>query len=86
MSVMSGIEYYRVINSCPDERKGGNESTNHDRGVVDEDVDPAPSLDDTVDDPLAAGFFPDVLREEEALLPGGSDQSLSLLGIDLLLG
>ena len=43
--------------------------THHHTGVVDEHVDPSPGLDDLFDDPLASLFVPDILGDEETLLP-----------------
>lgn len=58
----------------------------HDGGVVNENIDSTPFLDDSLDDPLATGLVSDILGDLEALSTSGVDELLGLVGIDLLLG
>jgi hypothetical protein len=82
-SVMSGTAYYKLDQHPYRNMCGG---THHDGGVVNENVDPTPFLDDGLDDPLATGLVSDVLGDLEALSTSGVDELLGLVGIDLLLG
>jgi len=59
--------------------------THHDGSVVDEDIDPAPGLDDLLDNSVAALFVPDVLGEQETFSTVSNDELLGLFGINLLL-
>jgi len=60
--------------------------TYHDGSVVDEDIDPAPSLDNLLNDSVTSLLVPDVLGDEEAFLTGSNDELLGLFSIDLLFG
>lgn len=41
--------------------------TYHYRSIVDQNIDPSPSLDDLLDDSVTSLFVPDVLGEKETL-------------------
>lgn len=60
--------------------------TYHDGSVVDEDIDPAPSLDDLLDNSVTSLLVPDILGDEETFLTGSNDELLGLFSIDLLFG
>lgn len=59
--------------------------THHDGSVVDEDIDPAESLNSLLNNPVAALLVSDVLGKQEALLAGSDDELFGLFGVDLLL-
>jgi hypothetical protein len=61
-------------------------NTYHNGSVVDQDVDPAPSLDNLFNDSVTSLLIPDILGKEETLPASSDDELLGLLGIDLLLG
>jgi hypothetical protein len=63
----------------------GQQSTHHDRSVVDQHVNPAPCLNDLVDNADTALLVSDVLREQETFPASRIDERLGLLSIDLLL-
>lgn len=58
----------------------------HDGSVVDEDIDPAPSLDNLLNDSVTSLLVPDILGYEETFLTGSDDELLGLFSIDLLFG
>jgi len=61
-NVRDGI-LFQALKSLSDERRGRRE-TDHDTGIVDENIDLATLLDDTIDDLLASFFVPNVLGEK----------------------
>ena len=65
---------------------GGGRWTNHDTGIVDQDVYLSPSFDDGLDDPFTPLLIPDILREKQAFSSRSLDHLLSGLGIDLFFG
>ena len=81
MSVMLVWSYYR---SAPSSTARGR--TYHNGSVVDQDIDPAPSLDTLLNDSVTSLLIPDVLRDEETFSASSVDELLGLLGIDLFLG
>lgn len=56
------------------------------RGVVDQNINSAPSLDDGVDDSLASSLISDILGQQDTFSTSRGDQSFTLLSIDLLFG
>ena len=60
--------------------------TYHDGSVVDEDIDPAPSMDDLLNDSVTSLLVPDILGDEETFLTGSNDELLGLFSINLLFG
>ena len=81
MSVMLVWSYYK---SAP--FSTGRGETYHDGSVVDQDIDPAPSLNTLLNDSVAALLIPDVLGDEETFSTSSVDELLGFLSIDLLLG
>ena len=81
MSVMLVWSYYK---SAPSSISRG--KTYHDGSVVDQDIDPAPSLNTLLNDSVAALLIPDVLGDEETFSTSSVDELLGLLGVNLFLG
>jgi hypothetical protein len=59
--------------------------THHDGSVVDENIDPAPGLDDLLNNSVTALFVPDVLGEQKTFSTVSDDKLLGLFSINLLL-
>lgn len=60
--------------------------TYHDRSVVDQDIDPAPSQNTLLNDSVTSLLIPDVLRAKDTFSTSSVDELLGLLGVNLLLG
>lgn len=59
--------------------------TNHDGCVIDENVNLAPSFDDSLNDPVTSLFIPDILRDLDTFTSDSVDQFLGGVRIDLFL-
>ena len=81
MSVMLVWSYYKSAPFSIGRRK-----TYHDGSVVDQDIDPSPSLNTLLNDSVTSLLIPDVLRNEETFSTSSVDELLSLLGVNLFLG
>jgi hypothetical protein len=81
MSVMLVWSYYK---SAPFSYAGGR--TYHNGSVVDQDIDPTPSLYTLLNDSVTSLLIPDVLGDEETFSTSSVDELLGFFGVNLFLG
>jgi hypothetical protein len=60
-------------------------STHHDTGVVDEDINPAPCLDDSLDNSFTTLLISDILGDTNTFSAVRVDNGFDFVGVDLLL-
>ena len=81
MSVMLVWSYY--CSAPPSTARG---RTYHDGSVVDQDIDPAPSLNTLLNDSVTSLLIPDILGAKDTFSTSSVDELLGLLGVNLFLG